>query len=80
MKFLSILALAASASAAAVKARGNEWENWSTTTVYVTAIETQYATVTDFKTTTATVTAEKVVTNTITVTQPAVVSQPHDDP
>ena len=63
MKFLSVLALAASASAAAINARDNGWNQWqaSTVTVYstVTATVTKpastvYNTVTSYATKTVT--------------------------
>lgn len=62
MKFLSILALAASATAAAVNKRGGEWNTWEASTVTVTvwatttqemwATTTCYETVTEWQTTT----------------------------
>lgn len=58
MKFLAILAIAASATAAAVEKRGGEWNTWAPVTVYVTTTEVEYKTATvytpEYKTVTTT--------------------------
>ena len=64
MKFATILALVASASAAAVQVRGDDWNPWEQQTVTVTA----YATVTDYEWKTTTVYEWKTSTVTETVT------------
>lgn len=64
MQFLSLALLVSSASAAAIQARGDNWNSWekqSTVTVYVTAQpekQIEYKTVTEWK--------EKVVPTTVT--------------
>lgn len=46
MKFLSILALAGAATAAAVNKRGGEWNTWEVQEVTVTVTETEWQTTT----------------------------------
>lgn len=56
MKFLTLFALAASATAAAVEKRGGEWNTWAPVTVYVTTTEVEWQTTTVWKPTYTTVT------------------------
>lgn len=46
MKFLTLIALAATATAAAVEKRGGEWNTWAPQTVYVTTTEVEWQTTT----------------------------------
>lgn len=65
MKFLSILGLAASASAAAINARDDGWNSWAASTV--TVYSTEYSTVVSTSVSTAYVSQPaKTVTATVT--------------
>lgn len=69
MKFLAIMALAASAAAVAVNKRGGEWNTWQAVTVYVTTTDYVTTTATDYEKVYVTTTCYETITDYQTTTE-----------